>query len=455
MTDVRIERDSLGDVDVARSALYGAQTARAIANFPLDGQRRLGDHPEVVGGLVAVKVAAARTNAEIGALDPRVAEAIVVGSARLAEEDLGVHFPIHHLHGGGGTSANMNANEVLANLAEEHLGGQRGSYRLVDPLDHVNLNQSTNDVYPTALHIAILERRHELARALDSVSAALRSCTARFGTDVRLARTCLMDAVAVTFGDLLGGYGSAVERCAQRIDRDLDELYRVPLGGTIVGRTDAVPPGYLDRILPHLRSTTGDHHYRHPDDFFDAAQNLDDLVAVSASLAIAAGTLSKIARDLRLLASGPEGGLGELRLPAMQPGSSAMPFKVNPVIPEFVVQLCWKVGANHHLATMGHEQAELDLNVWESAVAFPILESMRLLGTAATTLAERCLAGLEPDVERNRRNADSIIPLVTELKRTHGYRDLADLVRRSGGNAEVLRGLLDERYPSWDAPRVD
>lgn len=447
--DMRLEQDSLGEVTIPSDALYGAQTARAIANFPLDGQRRLGDHPAVVRGLVSVKIAAARTNGEIGAIDVPIADAIEAGAATLADYDMREVFPIHHLHGGGGTSANMNANEVLANLAEEHLGGRRGEYRRVDPLDHVNRNQSTNDVYPTALHLAVLDTWANLQSDLGRLVSSLDSCIERFGDDLRLARTCLVDAVATTFADLFGGYRRAVERGAERVGNMVDELKAVPLGGTIVGRRADVPPEYLDRVLDHLSDVASIEGLRHPDDFFDAAQNIDDLVAVSSALSLLAGTVSKISRDLRLLASGPEGGIGELHLPAMQPGSSAMPFKVNPVIPEFAIQLCWKVGANHHLATMGHELAELDLNVWESAVGLPILESMQLLGTAAATLAERCLEGLQPDIERNRQNATSLIPLVTDLKRSHGYRSIDELVRRSGGDVSRLRELLDEHYPAW------
>ena len=447
--DIRLEQDSLGEVAIPADALYGAQTARAIANFPLDGQRRLGDHPALVRGLIAVKVAAARTNAEIGAIDTPIADAIEAAAKKLDDYDLGDVFPIHHLHGGGGTSANMNANEVLANLAEEHLGGRRGAYRIVDPLDHVNCHQSTNDVYPTALHLAVIDAWSHLEAVLDRLVTSLGSCVDRFGHEPRLARTCLVDAVATTFEDLFGGSIAAFERGAVRVADAVEELKAVPLGGTIVGRRSDVPPEYLDRILHHLAESTSVVGLRHPGDFFDAAQNIDDLVAVSSALTLLAGTVSKIARDLRLLASGPEAGIGELHLPAMQPGSSAMPFKVNPVIPEFVIQLCWKVGANHHLATMGHELSELDLNVWESAVGLPILESMQLLGTAAETLAGRCLEGLEPDVERNRRNATSLIPLVTDLKRTHGYRSIDALVRQSGGDVAQLRALLDEHHPGW------
>jgi aspartate ammonia-lyase len=427
-------------------ALFGAQTARAVENFPLKGDARLGDHHDVVASLLVAKVAAARANAAIGALDPVVAAAIEVAAGSVLEsEHLAAHFPIHHMHGGGGTSANMNVNEVLANVAEEVLGGVRGRYEFVDPIDHVNLNQSTNDVYPTALHIAAIRRWRGARGAVVAVLTELDRCVERFGAEPRLARSCLQDAVAITFGDLLGGYRAAVERCLGRIDAAVGELFVVPLGGTVVGRTADVPPAYLTKVIEELRSLEGS-RFRHPPSFYDAAQNLDDLVAVSSALDTMGGTLAKIARDIRLLASGPEAGLGEIRIPAVQPGSSAMPFKVNPVIPEFVIQAAWRVGANHRLATMGHDHGELDVNVWESAVAYPVLGSMALIESAAGSLATRCLAGMEPVVERNRFNSRSIIPSVTDLKRTHGYRVMSELTRQAGGDVTALKSLLAERF---------
>ena len=431
---------------VPADALYGAQTARALANFPLDGQARLGDYPEVVRALLITKVAAARANSAIGALDPVIARAIEAAATTIADEgDFVSLFPIHHLHGGGGTSANINVDEVLANVAEELLGGVRGRYERVDPLDHVNLNQSTNDVYPTAIHIAVLRRWGSLRSALQELSAEVHNCIGRFGTQPRLARTCLQDAVPTTFGDLFGGYAAAVERGATRIGQAVDELRRVSMGGTVVGRVEDLPDGYLRAVLEALHALE-DPRLHHPESFYDAAQNVDDLIAVSSALDSLGGTLVKISKDLRLLASGPEAGLGEISIPAVQPGSSAMPFKVNPVIPEFVIHLAWQVSGNHRMATLAHEHGELDLNVWESAIAYPVLDSMRSLDSAATALARRCLNGLEPVPERNRRNAASIIPWITELKRTHGYSALTELVRRADGDVDLLRSLLTERF---------
>jgi aspartate ammonia-lyase len=444
--EFREEFDSLGSVQVPAGALYGAQTARAVANFPLAGQACLGAFPEVVRALLITKVAAARANASVGALDPTIANAIESAATIVMDGgDFESHFPVHHLHGGGGTSANMNVNEVLANVAEEVLGGARGRYELVDPLDHVNLHQSTNDVYPTAIHLAVLRRWDGLRSALEEVTDELRGCVERFGSEPRLARTCLQDAIAITFGDLLGGYAAAVERGTARIGQAVDELHRVSIGGTVVGRVEDVPDGYLPAVLAALRSLESP-RLRHPESFYDAAQNVDDLVAVSSALDSLGGSLAKISKDIRLLASGPEAGLGEISIPAVQPGSSAMPFKINPVIPEFVIQLAWRISGNHRMATLAHEHGELDLNVWESALAYPLLDSMNSLEGAAKALARRCLSGLEPVVERNRRNAVSIIPWITELKRTHGYSVLSDLVRRANGDVDLLRSHLVERF---------
>ena len=336
----------------------------------------------------------------------------------------------------------MNANEVLANRAEELLGGRRGQYRRVHPNDHVNLHQSTNDVYPTACRMAVITSRPPLADALEGLRQVLRTQASRFQDEPRVARTCLQDAVAVTFGDLFGGYEATLARAAGRIARDVDELHVINLGGTIVGRPQDAPEVYRDRILPSLREISGDPAYRLAPNLFDAAQNPDGMVAVSSGLELLARVLIKVAKDLRLLSSGPEAGLGEIRLPAVQPGSSIMPGKVNPVIPEFVVQCCFQVIGNHAACAGVLDHGELDLNIWESLLLFNVLDSMGLLANAADTLAERCLAGLTVAPERNRSNADSIIPRLTELVKKRGYSAVSRVCREAGGDPRKIRELL-------------
>ena len=441
----REEHDFLGAVQVPREALYGAQTQRALDNFPLSGERSIGDYPALVEALLRIKWAAAEANGAAGFLDGEVAAAIVRAARELIDEGACRHFPIHRLHGGGGTSAHMNANEVLANRAEELLGGRRGQYRRVHPNDQVNLHQSTNDVYPTACRMAVIASWPSLAEAMEGLGQVLQSQASRFGDEPRVARTCLQDAVAVTFGDLFGGYEAALTRSADRVARQVDELHAVNLGGAIVGRPQDAPEAYREWILPSLREVSGDPAYRQAPDLFDAAQNPDDMVAVSSGLELLARTLIKIAKDLRLLGSGPEAGLGEIRLPAVQPGSSIMPGKVNPVIPEFVIQCCFQVIGNQAACAGALDHGELDLNIWESVLLFSVLDSMRLLANAARTLAERCLEELTVAPDRNRRNIGTIIPLLTDLAKERGYSAVSRVCREAGGDVPRIRELLKEK----------
>jgi aspartate ammonia-lyase len=437
----------LGAVLVPAEALYGAQTRRAVVNFPLRGQRALGDFPPMVRALVLVKQAAALANRRARCLDEHIADAIVAAGGEVLERALYDEFPIHHLHGGGGTSANMNANEVLANLAEERLGGRRGEYRLAHPNEHVNRNQSTNDVYPTACRVAVLLRWPEADADLCALTESIRVKAGQLAEEKRIARTCLQDAVAVTFGDLLGGYATLLERGRARVSAAVDDLHAVNLGGSIIGRIGDVPAAYADAVMPALREMTGDPAYARSADLFDAAQNLDDLVRVSGELNVLARGLIKVCRDLRLMSSGPEAGLGEIRLPAMQPGSSAMPGKVNPVMPEHAIQLCLKATGLHAGCQAALDHGELDLNVWESLVTFGVLESMELVGAGAQAVADRCIGGLEVVRERNDANVRTIIPLLTDLTQRHGYAAVTAIVKKAGNDPATLRRLLSEAFP--------
>jgi aspartate ammonia-lyase len=442
----RLESDLLGAVAVPAGALYGAQTQRAIENFPLAGQPSLEAFPELVRALLLIKQAAAQANAQTSSLPAPIASAIYAACGALLAGGWAGHFPIHYLHGGGGTSANMNANEVLANLAEEALGGRRGEYRLVHPNDHVNLNQSTNDVYPTACHVAILLAWPGLRQSLDNLAAAYAAAARRGRRQMRLARTCLQDAVPVRYSDYFGGVATFLKRRIARLAAAVEALHAVNLGGTIVGRRKDVPVAYFSAVIPHLRQVTGDPAYRRAADLFDAAQNPDPLAEVSASLDLLARGLVKAAQDLRLLGSGPQAGLGELRLPAVQPGSSIMPGKVNPVLPEFLIQAGLRVIGNHAMCTAALDHGELDLNVWESAMIFPILDSMHLLESAVEVFAARCVAGLEPVVEVNHAHVHTLIPRLTTLAQAHGYRAVSDVCRLAAGDLQRLEILLQERF---------
>jgi len=401
----------------------------------------------MVEGLLLVKQAAAYANLRGGFLEEAKSKAIIQAARDALERKLFHQFPIHHLHGGGGTSANMNANEVLANLGEELLGGKRGEYSLIHPNDHVNMNQSTNDVYPTACHIAVICLRPELDRALQALTDALSAKGSELKGQSRIARTCLQDAVEIRFSDLLGGYSSFLKRCKERISITVGSLHSVNLGGIIVGRRSDVPRAYFESIIPALREVTGDPEYRMTPNLFDAAQNPDELVSVSCELDLLARGLIKICKDLRLMSSGPETGFGEILLPAAQPGSSIMPGKINPVIPEYAIQLCFKVMGNHVSCQAALDHGELDLNVWESAVVFGVLGSMELLQDAADALCSRCIKGIQVDEQRNDDNVQTIIPLLTELMKRYGYSRVSEVCKQAGRDVSQLRDLLDQAFP--------
>ena len=442
----RVESDLIGEIQVPETALYGAQTARAIVNFPVGRQRTIGSLEPLVRALLLIKKAAAMTNREIGALNPRLSDAIVKAADQLLANPQPEQFPIHILQGGGGTSANMNANEVLANLGEELLGGRRGRRERLDPNDHVNLHQSTNDVYPTACHMAVLFQWPSLREAHDLLQKALLSSAEKFRSQTRLARTCLQDAVDISFGDYLGGMAAQIARLTTRLEEAVNCLHSVALGGTICGRHEDVPDAYRNRVCSTLAAVTGDPLFEPAGDLFDAAQNPDEMVALSGRLDLLARSLIKIAKDFRLLSSGPEGGLGEVRLPAVQPGSSIMPWKINPVIPEFVVQIGFRVMGNNVMAAAALDQGELDLNVWESSTVFPVLESMELLECGIRQFVERCISGMEPNAEANERHARSIIPELTRLARQHGYQQVTKVCKQAHGNIGMLKDLLSQNF---------
>lgn len=441
----RTENDLIGPVDVPDDAIWGGQTQRGIENFPLGNQRTIGSYPTMIQALLLIKKAAAISNREIGSLAPDITEAIIAAVNTLLAHPQPDLFPVHALHGGGGASANMNVNEVLANLVEERLGGRRGEYRLVHPNDHLNLHQSTNDVYPTACHMAIILQWPLLRRAIDRLISALEAKSREFQDQRHLARTCFQDAVDIALSDFFSGYAGFLRRKLDRIGQAVGRLYAVNLGGSIIGRAEDVPAAYMEAIVPNLRLVTRDPNYHQAANLFDAAQNPDDLAVASAHLDVLARGLIKIANDFRVLGSGPEAGLGELLLPAVQPGSSAMPGKVNPVIPEFLIQLCFRVMGNHVMCTAGLDHGELDLNVWESSMVFAVLESMELLETGMTVFAERCVRGLQANAEINAWHSRTLIPMLATLARQYGYSNVTTAYKDANGNGELMKELLAER----------
>ena len=439
--DFRVEHDTMGDVRVPWAARWGAQTQRAVDNFPVSGRTV---EPELIHALGAIKAAAAEVNAELGVIEADVAAAIAAAGEEVAEGRWDDQFPVDTFQTGSGTSTNMNANEVIANLAGERLG------RPVHPNDEVNASQSSNDVFPTAIHIAAATATtRDLLPALDHLAGVLDEQASANATVVKAGRTHLMDATPVTLGQELGGYAAQVSQAAERIAAALVRVGEVPLGGTATGTGLNAPPTFARSVLAKLTERLGlDLHEAH--DHFAAQGARDALVSLSGELRALAAALLKIANDIRWMASGPHTGLAEIHLPDLQPGSSIMPGKVNPVIPEAVSQVAVQVYGNDAAVAMAGSQGNFELNVYLPVMARNVLESIRLLATVSRLFADRCLAGLEADVERCRAYAEATPQAAAALNRLLGYDKVAELVKESTATGKTIRtlvleqGLLDE-----------
>jgi len=437
----RTESDSLGPIEVPSGVYYGAQTQRAVENFPVSGQRFPRRFVEALGLL---KWAAARENGARGALEPRISDAI----ARAAEEVIaGRHdadFVVDVFQTGSGTSTNMNANEVIANRAIELLGGRLGSKEPVHPNDHVNAGQSSNDVIPTATHVAaLLGLRDDLLPALDKLHASLARKAAELATVVKTGRTHLMDAAPVTLGQELAGYAKQIERGTGRVRATLPNLGELALGGTAVGTGLNAPEGYAVAIIARVAARTG-LELREAEDHFEAQGARDACVEASGALRTVAVSLMKIANDLRWLGSGPRAGLGEIRLPSLQPGSSIMPGKVNPVIPEMCRQVAAQVMGNDVAVSVGGALGDFELNVMVPLIAANLLQSIAILSRACILLAERCVDGIEADVERCRTDAERNLQIGAALNPVIGYDRAGKIVERAAETGRSIRDVAEE-----------
>lgn len=415
--DHRMERDLLGELAVPRSVLYGIHTQRALDNVALSGRPL---HPELVTALAAVKRACARTNMELGHLTQEVAEAIISACDELASGKLARHIVVDALQGGAGTSANMNVNEVLANHAEEKLGGVRGEYRFVDPLAHVNLHQSTNDVFPTAVRLAALQMLPRLEKAVAGLQESFQEHERAHASIVRLGRTQLQDAVPMTFGAACSAWAEALARDRWRIFKCGERLRVTNLGGTAIGTGITAPRRYIFSVVERLREDTGQPVMR-AENLVDATQNVDVFVEVSGILKAHASTLLKVSSDLRLLSSGPRGGIGELVLPAVQAGSSIMPGKVNPVVCETVAQAAMQVTANDLALTLAAQHGQLELNAFMPLIADSLLHSITLLTNACELFRHRCVDGMRPDAQTCTRHVEASWTTLTALVPVIGY----------------------------------
>jgi aspartate ammonia-lyase len=439
-TQPRIERDSLGERELPADVYYGIQTARAIENFPISGWK---PYPSLVTATIQIKKAAARVNSELGSLDARIAEAIEAAADEVLAGKLRDQFVVDPFQAGAGTSHNMNANEVLANRAIELLGGELGDYSIVHPNDHVNMAQSTNDVFPTAMRLAALEVTHELIMTLDLLAVSLRTKSMEFDQIVKSGRTHLQDAVPIRLGQEVGAYATAIHKNSNRIARAADELKDVGLGGTAVGTGLNAPPGYRKRVVEELNRITRQ-SLRPTGDYFEAMQSMSPFVGLSGALRTLATDLIRITNDLRLLSSGPNTGLAEINLPAVQPGSSIMPGKVNPVVAEMTGMVCFQVMGNDTTIAAAAQAGQLELNVMMPVIAFNLLMSLTILNNALTVLRERCVEGIAANEERCRWYVEHSVSLVTALNPRIGYARAAEIAKRAMARGKTIREVIEE-----------
>ena len=439
-TDYRTEKDSIGEKKVPEDVYYGVQSLRAAENFHITG---LNMHPEIINSLAYIKKAAAITNCEIGILDKDRATAIVQACDEIIEGKFHKDFIVDPIQGGAGTSLNMNANEVIANRAIEILGGKKGDYSVVNPNDHVNCGQSTNDVIPTAGKMTSLRLLKVLKEELLRLHKAFAQKAEEFDHVIKIGRTQMQDAVPIRLGQEFHAYSVAVLRDINRMDKAMDEMRFLNMGGTAIGTGINADKVYLNRIVPNLVEVSG-MDFVQAFDLIDATQNLDPFVAVSGAIKACAVTLSKIANDLRLMSSGPRAGFGEINLPPKQNGSSIMPGKVNPVIPEVVNQVAFNVIGNDITITMAAEAGQLELNAFEPIIFYCMFQSIDTLAYAVRTFVDNCVSGITANEERCEELAENSIGLITALSPHVGYQKAADIAKKALKTGKSVRSLILE-----------
>ncbi len=443
----RIEHDSLGEMRVPAGVYYGIQTARALENFPISG---FGPHPDLVTATIQVKKCAAEANAALGRLPADIARAIGEAADEVLGGTLRDQFVVDVYQAGAGTSHNMNANEVLANRAAERLGGAPGTYDRVHPNDHVNMGQSTNDVFPTATRLALLPGLDRLVAAARRLAAALDDKASRLAHVLKVGRTHLQDAVPITLGQELGGYAASITRGADDVSRAAEQLLELNLGSTAVGTGLNAGDDYVAEVFAALVRETG-RPVRPAANRFRVTQSMGDVVAVSGAVRRLAIEVNRLASDLRLLVMGPRAGLAEIRLPAVQPGSSIMPGKVNPSIAEMVNQVCYQVAGCDHTIAAAADAGQLELNVMMPVIAWNALHAVGILGRALDVLRERAVEGLEADEARCRELLDRSTAVATALSPYLGYAETAEIAKTAVATGSSIRqvvlarGLMDEK----------
>jgi len=435
-TGTRIETDTFGPIAVPADRYWGAQSERSLENFPIGWEKQ---PAPIIRALGVIKRAAAEVNMDLGKLPPRIGDAIVAASIDVAEGKLDPHFPLAVWQTGSGTQSNMNANEVIANRAIEILGGTLGSKTPVHPNDHVNMSQSSNDTYPTAMHIAAAEEiHHRLLPALRKLRNALNDKAMEWAGIIKIGRTHTQDATPLTLGQEFSGYTAQVENGISRVEQTLPRLMQLAQGGTAVGTGLNAPVGFADRIADRIAAITRLPFTSAPNKF-EALAAHDAMVFSHGAVNTVAVSLFKIANDIRLLASGPRSGLGELSLPENEPGSSIMPGKVNPTQCEALTQVCVQVFGNNAAITFAGSQGHFELNVYNPVMAYNFLQSVRLLADAAESFTDRCVVGIKANVQHIRELMERSLMLVTALAPTIGYDKAAEIAKTAHKNGTTLK----------------
>jgi aspartate ammonia-lyase len=437
ISKTRIEKDFLGEKEVPTDAYYGIQTLRAVENFPITGYRI---HEELIKAMAIVKKAAALANIDSRRLQPEIGEAMVQAASELLDGKWHDQIIVDPIQGGAGTSINMNVNEVIANRAIELLGKEKGDYSVCSPNTHVNMSQSTNDAFPTAIHIAVLNFIEKLTLTLDEMQIAFGQKAMEFSNVIKMGRTHLQDAVPIRLGQEFEAYSRVIARDIKRIKQSRQHLYELNMGATAVGTGLNADPSYIENVLKHLTTIsglplTGAEH------LVDATQNTDAYTEVSAALKICMMNMSKIANDLRLMASGPRAGLGEISLPARQPGSSIMPGKVNPVMPELINQVAFQVIGNDHTIGLASEAGQLELNVMEPVLVFNLLQSISVMNNAFRTFTDHCVRGITANEERLKEYVEKSVGVITAVNPHIGYERAAQIASEAIQSGVPVREL--------------
>lgn len=445
----RTEHDLLGDLEVPADAYYGVQTARALENFQITGQEiRL--YPNFIKALAMVKLAAARANYETGGFSEEILHAIERACQEIIDGKLHDQFKLDVLQGGAGTSTNMNANEVIANRALEFLGHKKGEYKYCDPHDHVNRSQSTNDSYPTAMHVGMALGNKEIVSSFNKLVDAFRAKGKEFGDIVKMGRTQLQDAVPMTLGQEFDAFAQTLADEVRALDAIQRVLWEISMGGTAIGTGLNAPPGYAKKCAEHLAEITG-FSIHLADNLVEATQDTQAFVLYSSALKSLAIKLAKVGNDLRLLSSGPRCGLHEINLPATQPGSSIMPGKVNPVIPEVTNMVAYRVIGNDLVVTLSAEAGQLQLNAFEPVIAAAIFESQTMFVNAANTLRVHCVEGITANRDVCKHYLESSIGTVTALNPVIGYDRATELAAEALKTGEGILELVREKHILTDA----